>query len=342
MNQYIGARYVPKFSTWVEENNYEPLTIVRYGNANYISKTNVPAGISPTNEQYWALYSIISGGNPGKNNQWYGKNVVWVVDSWGNPNFGPILYQTMVSQTLHFGSLQIIAQSSGGYVPSPTFLEGLTNANILVGDDNVDVVILDGTRNDPLNYNQVKNAQMQVVTYIRNRFSNAEIIAIPAICNDNLSLPANSNWYKRFSIIAQASRENGLKTILQPLLFLGTTGCFQEDHGHLSQQGNFRMAEVLSQALNGNEVVPIEKKISGYGMNLQIYYLQTQVEQSHTFSELMGVTIQNQSQVIKANGSTGTSLFMCNEDTNGITVLTTGETVPHALLDSLLLRLDLD
>lgn len=56
--QYVGARYVPLFANPIEWNKsatYEPLTIVTYMNASYTSRKQVPAGIEPTNDEYWAL-----------------------------------------------------------------------------------------------------------------------------------------------------------------------------------------------------------------------------------------------------------------------------------------------
>lgn len=56
--QYVGARYVPRFSEpleWQENLTYEPLTIVTRSGNSYTSKKSVPAGIDPfTNSEYWA------------------------------------------------------------------------------------------------------------------------------------------------------------------------------------------------------------------------------------------------------------------------------------------------
>ena len=55
-NQYIGMRYVPLIDgAWVNTKTYEPLVVVTYNGNSYISKTFVPAGELPTNEQYWIL-----------------------------------------------------------------------------------------------------------------------------------------------------------------------------------------------------------------------------------------------------------------------------------------------
>lgn len=60
VRQYVGARYVPKFSDPVEWQNgtsYEALTIVTYNNSSYTSKVPVPAAVGDPadNPEYWAL-----------------------------------------------------------------------------------------------------------------------------------------------------------------------------------------------------------------------------------------------------------------------------------------------
>ena len=55
-NQYIGMRYVPIVDgAWSATKAYEPLVVVTYNGNSYISKTFVPAGTLPTNEEYWIL-----------------------------------------------------------------------------------------------------------------------------------------------------------------------------------------------------------------------------------------------------------------------------------------------
>ena len=58
VRQYIGARYVPRFSdvndgNWSSSYSYEPLIIVKYGNDYYTSKQAVPTGIQITDTDYW-------------------------------------------------------------------------------------------------------------------------------------------------------------------------------------------------------------------------------------------------------------------------------------------------
>ena len=60
--QYIGARYVPKFDgDYDATKTYEPLTVVNYNGSSYTSKKIVPAGILPTNSDYWAETGLYNG-----------------------------------------------------------------------------------------------------------------------------------------------------------------------------------------------------------------------------------------------------------------------------------------
>lgn len=61
--QYVGARYVPQFFNnpdgswdWAQGFQYEPLTMVKYGNNTYTSKQLVPANVGAPNinNDYWA------------------------------------------------------------------------------------------------------------------------------------------------------------------------------------------------------------------------------------------------------------------------------------------------
>ena len=54
--QYIGARYVPKLcGDWDNQRTYEALSIVQYNFGSYTSKKVVPAGVAPTNPEYWVM-----------------------------------------------------------------------------------------------------------------------------------------------------------------------------------------------------------------------------------------------------------------------------------------------
>lgn len=57
-NIYVGNRYTPLYmGNWDAETAYEPISAVIYTDGNgYISKQAVPAGIVPTNTEYWMLW----------------------------------------------------------------------------------------------------------------------------------------------------------------------------------------------------------------------------------------------------------------------------------------------
>jgi hypothetical protein len=56
--QYVGARYVPKFSDpieWNQQRSYEAMEIVTYLGTSYTSKKPVPVGTEIGNAEYWAI-----------------------------------------------------------------------------------------------------------------------------------------------------------------------------------------------------------------------------------------------------------------------------------------------
>lgn len=62
--EYIGARYVPKFSNpydWDKNRRYEALEIVYHNNASYISRIPVPIGIDINNTEYWLFAANYNG-----------------------------------------------------------------------------------------------------------------------------------------------------------------------------------------------------------------------------------------------------------------------------------------
>ena len=61
---YVGMRYVPKFSddvAWSADVEYEPLTMVTYNQAIYVSKFYVPVGVQITNTDYWIIWGTFEG-----------------------------------------------------------------------------------------------------------------------------------------------------------------------------------------------------------------------------------------------------------------------------------------
>lgn len=66
VTEYVGARYVPKFSDinggdWDNQYSYEALEIVKNGNDYYTSKIPVPPGVPISDTTYWALTGNYNG-----------------------------------------------------------------------------------------------------------------------------------------------------------------------------------------------------------------------------------------------------------------------------------------
>ncbi len=60
VREYIGARYVPLFADPIEWSSalaYEPITVVKYQGASYVSRKSVPVGIQIDNEDYWIRWA---------------------------------------------------------------------------------------------------------------------------------------------------------------------------------------------------------------------------------------------------------------------------------------------
>lgn len=60
VREYIGARYIPLFADpieWDSTRVYEPLTVVKYQGASYVSRQSVPGGIQLSNTDYWILWA---------------------------------------------------------------------------------------------------------------------------------------------------------------------------------------------------------------------------------------------------------------------------------------------
>lgn len=65
VTQYIGAAYVAHgWTTWDAQTSYDNMYVVEYQNGNYISKKNVPPGVSPAGDMgsndYWAFFGVKS------------------------------------------------------------------------------------------------------------------------------------------------------------------------------------------------------------------------------------------------------------------------------------------
>lgn len=213
-NYYIGPRFILKFAdpiVWNANTQYEPMIAVMYQGNSYISRTYVPAGVVPTNEEYWApsgmynaqieqyrrevhefdgritavenSYSQMRLELDGLEKYIRNKRILILGDSIADPN---IHWSTTVNYTwpLEFEKLVApygativnLSLSSRGYVykaGSPN----LNNADVLIATDlaDIDTIILCGGINDFLQ--NIKTGDYGNSTYNSDLWSNLNAIS---------------------------------------------------------------------------------------------------------------------------------------------------------------------
>lgn len=114
--QYIGARYVPKFADpieWNDQTSYEALTIVTYMGSSYTSKKAVPAGVKPTDSNYW-----VATGNYNAQLEAYRQEVVAVAQKTTENSEN-------IDAKFEFMSGKTVVMFGDSYMDNESFIEGL-------------------------------------------------------------------------------------------------------------------------------------------------------------------------------------------------------------------------
>lgn len=209
--QYVGARYVPKLFNdgkggmeWQAGTYYEPLTIVTYNNASYISRGPVAASIGnpAVNGEYWAETGNYNGYVAELSKRigdvesevvkLKASTVLIIADSYGvstagNPNPWTQLIQTGIRN--RGGICEIAAQGGSGFVGNgsvPTFQELLEAAPV----NDYDLILVQGFTNDMPSgvlAQGFANACAQFRARANAKFPNAEIVCLPISKNINNS-----------------------------------------------------------------------------------------------------------------------------------------------------------
>lgn len=186
--QYIGARYVPKIATpveWQNNTSYEALTIVTYNNNSYTSRKPVPAGVRPTNSEYWAvtgnynaqveqyrqeveeLAEQISGGGTRK--------IIFIGDSYALDTHGNWTAKAIEFLPQHTCYAK---QRSGAGFLNGVFLELITewyNENTALAADITDIVVVGGANDSISSLNGLPDAMRRFVNYCSPKFPKARL-----------------------------------------------------------------------------------------------------------------------------------------------------------------------
>lgn len=204
--QYIGARYVPKFSDpieWNNERSYEALTIVTYLNNSYTSKKPVPVGVDITNKEYWALT-----GNYNSQVEEYrqitvdvsnritkaekdiqainnvsNKRIIMIGDSYGvkylENEGGWTGWGYQFAAKYPDTDCYVSAVGGAGLMSGTTFLTQLQNiSSSVTNKDTITDIIVMGGYNDAmtnLSFDQIKNALNEISSYVKNNYPYAKL-----------------------------------------------------------------------------------------------------------------------------------------------------------------------
>lgn len=204
--QYIGARYVPKFSdinggVWNNTYSYEPLEIVKHGNDFYTSKKPVPTGIAITNTEYWVLTGNYNGaiqqindeitvinGEIDNLNAGYDKRFtllnrkfIFISDSYGAMT--DMFNNVVANLNLTAGNYTIEVESGDSFVGSEItgrFISRMVDGIAKFSDPNkiTDIVVVGGLNDSPNAYTggeALYNAMSEFNTYAKNHCPNAQI-----------------------------------------------------------------------------------------------------------------------------------------------------------------------
>ena len=194
VRQYIGARYVPRFSTvnggvWSNAYTYEALEIVKYGNDYYTSKKPVPTGIDIANTEYWVLTGNYNGAISGLSdridvvendiayiNDREKKGYILITDSYGevNNNQFPIVFGNKTAPETYYYN----ASSGSGFTNGTTFLQQLKNVENISGFDTdkiTDIIVVGGVNDGVSTYSDIYTAVVNFINYVELHYDYAKV-----------------------------------------------------------------------------------------------------------------------------------------------------------------------
>ena len=279
MNQYIGARYVPLiFGEWVQNQSYEPLTVVLYQGDSYTSKCAVPSGVPITNTQYWVktgdfnaqLASFQTNLNTALNNSYnaLSHDMILIGDSYAEgytPDGNVTSWATNVSNWIKniYPDINVyIDYQGGGGFANGVFTTLLTNrANTLSTQEknNVRTIYVGGGYNDNgCNFSKLKNNIGNFINIAKTNFPNATVYFAPfGMCVEGLTTGAHSDTtYNDIVTGVRAWYEGAIRYGCIPCQFaysvLRKNTLFSSDYVHPNTNGQYAISGyVMASLING-------------------------------------------------------------------------------------------
>lgn len=208
VRQYIGARYVPRFSdvnggVWSDVYSYDPLIIVKNGNDYYTSKKSVPIGIAITNTEYWIKTGDYNGAISSLQEQinsintdisdiestiskYHDRKLLVIGDSYADSNRGNYAhgYVTVIQESLNIddSDVYIYQQGGAGFCGNSMGKSFITLINDAIAALTAaeraaitDVLIAGGTNDVTYSISDINTAKTNAINLILANFSNARI-----------------------------------------------------------------------------------------------------------------------------------------------------------------------
>lgn len=276
--QYVGARYVPQFFNnpngswdWAQGFQYEPLTIVKYGENTYTSKTLVPATVgSPNlNTEYWAN----TGNYNGAINQLqseieliadklkYGDslqslNVLFIGDSYATKEYtnwadAIVNWVTSVGGVAQSG---VISGTNWNGTYAPAYITALQTAD---NKQDLKQIIIAGGVNEIYDYNTAENAVKEFMLYVKNNCPLARVYFI-FMGKINGSYIKDGKTYTQtdvinaYRVIRKLCGENGIIWGLYAQEILHDTRFFSVDTAHPDITAQNNIVTYLKNAVQGH------------------------------------------------------------------------------------------
>lgn len=281
VRQYIGARYVPLImGTYEDGRTYEPLSVVTYLGASYTSKKTTPAGILPTNTEYWVCtgnynaqveeyrQSVVNyqkevdrlKENTGK------RNIIFIGDSYGEGDNSWIYYANLTLGR-NVGVSYKNARGGAGFLGADyttssqryySFLELLQELEVSVPDKNniTDIVVCGGYNDYSAGHTYISNLQTRIiefVSYCYSTYPKAEVYIGMIGSTKNVTVLKGLReetflYYYSSALNANATYLTGVE------LSLYSDSFFNADGFHPNQLGSANIGQNVAQILKGANI----------------------------------------------------------------------------------------